>query len=173
MSKRKVVTMRTLHCLAIAALLTACAAPRGVPPVYATPNLDRVDGRLWRCGQPSALGLEFLRSQGVRTVIDLRDDGGWPGEREACERLGMVYTNIQMSGVSAPSKAQVWRVLQVVKSSPGAVIHCAHGCDRTGIVIACYRIDSGWSADAAMKEAQRYGLSPWLPAFKRFIERWP
>jgi protein tyrosine/serine phosphatase len=168
------VTMKALCCLALAILLAGCIAPRGVPSVYATPNLDRVDGRLWRCGQPSAIGLEFLRSQGVRTVIDLRDDGGWPGEREACERLGMVYTNIPMSGVSAPSKFEVWRVLQIVRSSQGVVaVHCQHGCDRTGVVNACYRIDGGWPANAAVKEAERYGLSPWLPAFKRFIERWP
>ena len=37
-------------------------------------------------------------------------------------------------------------------------IHCHHGKDRTGTVVACYRIShDGWTAERAKYEAQRYG----------------
>jgi protein tyrosine/serine phosphatase len=39
-------------------------------------------------------------------------------------------------------------------------VHCWRGKDRTGTIIACYRIQhDGWSSRQALKEAEQRGLS--------------
>jgi tyrosine-protein phosphatase SIW14 len=41
-------------------------------------------------------------------------------------------------------------------------VHCRRGADRTGTVIACYRIThDGWSNRKALQEATSYGMS-WI-----------
>ncbi|QYM78746.1 hypothetical protein K0B96_15800 [Horticoccus luteus] len=53
-------------------------------------------------------------------------------------------------------------------------IHCQHGADRTGTIIACYRIrHDGWTADAALAEAKRYGMSEWEFGMKDFVRHFP
>jgi protein tyrosine/serine phosphatase len=44
--------------------------------------------------------------------------------------------------------------LRIIESSPKPVlVHCWHGSDRTGIIVAAYRIVyEGWSVDEAEKE---------------------
>jgi protein tyrosine/serine phosphatase len=51
----------------------------------------------------------------------------------------------------------------MIETLPGPVfIHCQHGCDRTGTVIACYRIKHDkWPTEKAFKEAMLHGFS-WL-----------
>jgi protein tyrosine/serine phosphatase len=65
----------------------------------------------------------------------------------------------------------VAQVLALLEKLPGPVfIHCKHGCDRTGTMVACYRIQhDGWSAKTALQEAVTYGLSKWERGMKRFI----
>jgi protein tyrosine/serine phosphatase len=55
---------------------------------------------------------------------------------------------------------------------PPVFIHCKHGCDRTGTIIACYRIEHDhWSSQAALAEARRYGMSKLARGMRRFIIR--
>jgi tyrosine-protein phosphatase SIW14 len=103
---------------------------------------------------------------GVKTVIDLRLEDEHPTKQEAkaVEAAGMRYFNVPMHGVVAPSDEQVARVLALLDSSAdGSVfVHCRRGADRTGIVVACYRmLHDGWDNQKAFKEAKSYGMS-WL-----------
>ena len=52
-------------------------------------------------------------------------------------------------------------------------IHCQRGADRTGTVIACYRIlTQGWTNAQAMKEAESLGLASFQTGKKHFILGW-
>ena len=54
------------------------------------------------------------------------------------------------------------RFLKLVRDNPDKKIfvHCRLGDDRTGMMIAAYRMaDEGWSADRAMREMQQFGFS--------------
>jgi hypothetical protein len=66
-----------------------------------------------------------------------------------------------MPGVGRPRPKQVRRTLDYIYSSTNPVyLFCRRGCDRTGLVIACYRIEHDhWSQESALQEAGRYGLS--------------
>src|ERR1039457_6128170 len=66
-------------------------------------------------------------------------------------------------GVPNPSYKQISKALSWVDDSASPVfMHCRRGADRTGTVIACYRIThDGWSNRRALHEAVSYGMS-WI-----------
>lgn len=162
-----------LTALAAALVLSGCATQRGFPPEHQIVNFDNVDQVLYRGAQPNHNGLQFLAASGVKTIICLREVGDtFPAERETVESLGMKFIQEPMSGTSAPSQDQMDRILTHIAAAPGPVfIHCQFGCDRTGTVVACWRIrHDHWQPEAALKEAKDFGLSPLLPHFHSFIK---
>ena len=62
-------------------------------------------------------------------------------------------------------------MLSIIEASPGAVfVHCEHGCDRTGTVVACYRIQHDhWTAAAVQTEADLYGMSKLERGMRSFV----
>lgn len=64
--------------------------------------------------------------------------------------------DIYFSGITT---TRLTEILMGINSSPRPVlIHCQYGRDRTGLVIAAYRVTvQGWSKDSAMKEAVDMG----------------
>jgi protein tyrosine phosphatase (PTP) superfamily phosphohydrolase (DUF442 family) len=120
----------------------------------------RVDENVFRGKQPTKPEIPVLATRGIKTVLDLR--GGKPWERQAVESAGMKYVRIGLSGVLAPTEQQMDRILAVLEDPALApvFVHCRRGADRTGLVIACYRIDHDrWTNAQAMKEARELGLS--------------
>jgi tyrosine-protein phosphatase SIW14 len=148
--------------------------PRGVPATDAIPNFGEVTPHLYRSAQPAGPALESLARRGVKTIINLRMPGDIdPAEEVFARAHDIRYISVPMAGFSAPTDEEIARVLNLIERSPGPVlVHCQHGADRTGTVIAHYRITrQGWSVDAAMAEARRYGLSPFQLGMKDFIRR--
>jgi protein tyrosine/serine phosphatase len=138
------------------------ANDRGLPATEGILNFGRIDDHLYRGAQPDAAGIARLKQLGVTTIINLRTAKEiWSVEAAAALSNSIVYTNIPLEGMGRPTQEEMARILSVINGAPGPVfVHCAHGCDRTGTVIACYRIQhDGWDAAAALKEANRYGLS--------------
>jgi protein tyrosine/serine phosphatase len=79
-----------------------------------------------------------------------------------------------LRGLSAPTDAEVAHVLSLLEASPPPVfVHCEHGADRTGTIVACYRLShDGWTAEQALAEARRYGMSAWQFGMKRFVREY-
>ena len=150
-----------------------CASgPRGFPGRDGIPNLAEVNSHLYRGAQPTTQGIHTLRDERIRTIINLRMPGDVvPEEETEARACGIIYTNVPLCGWSAPTDAQVAQVLSLIETSPGAVfIHCKYGCDRTGTIIACYRIKHDlWVNGRALKEAEDYGMSRWEPGMKHYI----
>ena len=126
------------------------------------PNFRQVGERLYRGGQPLPGGVEKLAALGVNTVINLRRrDTHTRAEESAALALGMRYFNLEMPVWGRPTRAEVRRVLEIIEApeSGRVFIHCRDGVDRTGTIVACYRIaHEGWAADEAVAEARRLGM---------------
>ncbi len=150
------------------------AADRGLPAQNGVGNFGKVNDRLYRGAQPSDEALRGLKLLGIRSVINLRA-AGEDARQEAvlAQAIGLTYTNVPLNGIRAPKHQEIWKALAIIESLPGPVfVHCQHGCDRTGTLIACYRIQyERWSNQAALEEARRYGLSRLERGMRRYIEK--
>ena len=126
------------------------------------PNFHQVNDHVFRGGQPPSQAWPDLAKLGVRIVIDLRreDEHSSAAEAQSVEAAGMHYVNVPMKGVIAPGNDQVNNILGLLNSQYSAFIHCKRGSDRTGAIIACYRIEHDhWDRKHALAEAKSFGMS--------------
>lgn len=167
---------------AVLALFIAASAARAQENAKykELPNYQKVNANLFRGGQPVEGGLQRLASLGIKTIINLRDDDERARAEEVEARAaGLRYFNVPLKGLRTPSDDQVNRVLAIINAPENqpVFLHCRRGSDRTGIIIACYRIShDNWTSEQAKAEAKRYGMSVWLVWMKNYIgdyyERW-
>ena len=152
------------------------AAALAAAQVQGVPNFHKVNDGIYRGGQPSPDGFRSLASLGVRTVIDLRETGEHSQSQEATwvKADGMRYVSIPMGKLSAPHDADVARTLSILadRSAEPVFLHCRRGSDRTGTVVACYRIlHDHWRNRQALDEARQYGMSRFELAMQHYILR--
>ena len=166
--------------LAAPAFFAGCASAPPGPLVHrGLPNFAQVDSHLYRGAQPSAEGVEELRTRNIATMINLREAGEDPKAMQAVENAartaGLQYRSVPMNGWLAPTRDDVELVLALIsdRAAQPVFVYCRRGADRTGTVVAIYRItQNGWTADEAMREAR--GLGMWRLEFgmRRFIRGW-
>lgn len=137
-------------------------------------NFHKVNDSVYRGAQPSDQGFHELAQLGVKTVIDLRGpEHSMADEQRAVEANGMRYVSIPMKGMHTPTAAQVSAVLKVMNDpSAGPVfVHCKRGADRTGAVIACYRIGHDkWENGKALDEASSLGMSWYQLQIRSYVK---
>jgi protein tyrosine/serine phosphatase len=121
------------------------------------PNLHRVSDTLYRSAQPSAEGMNNLKTMGIKTVLNLRS---FHSDRKEIGDTGLAYEHIYMKAWH-PEEKEAVRFLQIV-TNPGRVpviVHCQHGADRTGAMCALYRVAvQGWSKEEAIEEMMKGGF---------------
>jgi protein tyrosine/serine phosphatase len=126
------------------------------------PNFHKVDDKLYRGGQPAEGGVAKLKALGIRSIINLRYERDISEVEEAeAKAAGVRYYNVPMYGLARPDDAKVKRVLALINDPENqpAFVHCKRGCDRTGAIVACYRIESSlWTAQRSIVEAMAYGM---------------
>jgi len=136
-------------------------------------NFHQLNDSVFRGAQPSAQGFQGLAHLGIKTIVDLRESGGRAqNEQKLVEAAGMRYVNIPLNGHAAPSEAQVSRLLALLndKASGPVFIHCRRGADRTGTIMACYRISHDhWENQKALDEAKANGMSWTEMAMKHYV----
>ena len=139
------------------------------------PNFQIVNDNVLRGGQPSDEGITVLAKRGVKTIVDLRlaDEHSIPHEKQLVEANGMHFVSVPMKGLSAPTEEQLTSVLRILNDSKQwpVFVHCRRGADRTGTIVACYRIShDSWNNQKAMAEAKAYGISIFERAMRGYIE---
>ena len=135
-------------------------------------NFHRVTANLYRGAQPTAEGMRTLEAMGVKTVVNLRgfhpDAGKAAGTKLALERISFQTWHAE--------DEDVLRFLQIVmarKNQP-VFVHCLHGSDRTGMMIAIYRIVvQGRSKAEAIKEmtGPDFGFHPMWKNLVAYVEK--
>ena len=143
------------------------------PAVDGVGNFQQVNDHVYRGAQPTREGFSKLNNLGIKLVVDLRE----PGDRSVLENkivtaAGMQYISVPMYGMATPKNESVQKVLALLEdNSTGPVfVHCKRGADRTGGVIACYRIEhDGWKNDKALVEARSMGMSWFEKAIQSYV----
>jgi tyrosine-protein phosphatase SIW14 len=123
------------------------------------PDFGEITPTLFRGAQPRKHGFEALAKMGIQIVVDLRGDRR--REREEVTRLGMLYVPMRWE-CSFPKDEIFAQFLTLLRKNPGkkVFIHCKVGDDRTGMMVAAYRMaEQGWSAPRAMEEMKAYGFN--------------
>jgi len=135
-----------------------------------------VPDKLYRGAQPTDAQFAELKALGVEYVIDLREKFGRESEVQACEDAGLVHINVPIGatmvnfGVLPPTGYQVAAVLGLI-SKHVCFVHCEHGEDRTGAIIAAYRMSvDKWTNAQALAEAQAFHLNPLQVLIHNWIE---
>ena len=137
------------------------------------PNFHQVDARLFRGGQPATGGVSRLKALGIRTIVNLRYEPDLVKAEEAeATAAGIAYYNVPMRGLNRPTDKQVTRILALIddRARGPVFVHCKHGSDRTGAIVACYRIARAeWTAERAIREAFDYGMMQAEYAKRAFV----
>jgi tyrosine-protein phosphatase SIW14 len=123
-------------------------------------NFGEATPTLFRGGQPNVYGFDALAKMGVDIVVDARGERA-KSEGKVVQHLGMHYVSIPWH-CPFPHDETFVKFLKLVKENPHKKIfvHCRLGDDRTGMMIAAYRMAAeGWSADEALREMQIFGFS--------------
>ena len=126
------------------------------------PAFHEVNPRFYRGGQPTKDGIQWLARLGVKTIINLREaDEDSRAEEFWAREAGLRYVNFPMEGRGRPTNETVNAVLASIEARAGqpVFLHCKRGKDRTGLIVACYRIaHDHWTSEAAIREARRLGM---------------
>lgn len=136
-------------------------------------NLQQLNDHVYRGAQPSDRGFQYLATLGVKTVIDLREaDELAKAEESMVTAAGMKFVNVPMTGLTPPTDAEITRILAILEddSSGPVFVHCKRGADRTGAVIAAYRIDHDhWDGRRALEEAKSLGMGSFQAPRRNYI----
>jgi len=146
-------------------------------PFVDIPQFARVDERLYRGGRPNPDGIYTLREEGIKTIITLQGPSSErSAEAQLAKTLDMEFVSIPLSVYEAPTDEDILFFMEYVLNpeKQPVFVHCASGRDRTGTLVAVYRVLAyGWGPKEAYKEAKRYGFWPYKgdAVLKNFIHQ--
>lgn len=135
-------------------------------------NVGRVSPGIFRGAQPLPEGYETLKEMGIKTVINLRSQHG---EKDTVEAAGMQSIEIPMSVFRSVDIEKVNNIINsmINPDNQPVYIHCKLGQDRTGVVIAAYRMRvDGWSVSEAEAELQSFGFNDIWLKLKKFVREY-
>jgi hypothetical protein len=127
--------------------------------------ITQVDDFLWRGPRPKPEDYARIKAQ-FKSVISL--EGLAEDEKEMVElapvpviSLPISALEIYLTGLAPP---YLYQIMSEVEAAPKPLlVHCQHGEDRTGLIIAVYRVTTcGWAREAAWTEAKHFGYHNWL-----------
>jgi len=119
-------------------------------------NFAFISEGLYRGEQPGPEGIAQLKKMGVKTIVNLR---AFHSDRDALRGTGLQYVHIRCQAWHPESEdvAQFIKLVRDEKNQP-VFVHCQHGSDRTGMMVASYRIlELGWSPADAASEVYNFG----------------
>lgn len=166
---------RSYRCisLGVALFLASVVVAQNDSKSKELPNFHQVNEHLYRGAQPKDGGIKKLAQLGIKTIINLRDDDNRARAEEAeAKALGLHYFNVPLPDFNRPADRTIEQILSLiaVPENQPVFVHCRRGADRTGTVVAIYRIEhDGWDSEKAKAEAKQYGLGFWQIGMKDYI----
>lgn len=173
--------MKRILALALSSVVMATAladdAMRVRPREWAQPmlgvevgNLFQVSPELYRSEQPDEGQLATLHRLGIKSVLNLRN---WHSDKDELKGSAIVGYDLPLKAGSL-SDAEMRKAMAILRQAPKPVlVHCWHGSDRTGAVVALYRmVFQNWSREQAIDEFKHGGFGyheTWYPNIEAYL----
>jgi len=148
------------------------------PALHGITNFGQVTPMLFRGGQPNSEGYRELKQMGIDTVVSFRHEKGENTlERRAVESLGMRFVSMPWHAWDQPTGQQLSQFFALLRSSPQSkvYVHCQQGRDRTGTMVALYRVAMDhWCPASAVAEMKAYHYHHFFfPQLETYVENFP
>jgi tyrosine-protein phosphatase SIW14 len=113
-------------------------------------NLYQVNDSIYRGELPTSEGIHELTNLGVKSFLNLRF---FRSDKRLTKETS-IQTFHEPVNAWTMSEGEIIEALLMLKAAPKPMlVHCVHGSDRTGTIIAAYRIVfEGWTKEEALKE---------------------
>ena len=116
-------------------------------------NFYRVDELLFRSAQLDGSYAAKLHELGIKSIVNLRHFSRGGDRRAFGDQFWLANKPLQSWEIKPAQIADVLRTIRERQKKGAVLVHCYHGADRTGLVVAMYRvIYQGWNLDAARSE---------------------
>lgn len=94
-------------------------------------------------------------------------------ERQFPHEFGFEYFDIVTGDFLPPNEYCVQQCLRILREQPEVLVHCFSGVDRTGFIVAAYRMQvEGWTFERAHNEWVRAGRHWWYFWWKYELKKY-
>ena len=173
MKSRPVQRIFSTVLLAVLIPLSGCSVIYPTPPVKNFERLDhkgmtrfdQVDDHVYRSSQPDLEQLTMLvHDRHIGTVIKL-NTGSEP------TFPGVELIPHALYGPITPSVEKIREILKDIdKAEKPVLIHCSHGEDRTGLIVALYKVCKGTATpEDAYKDMVAHGFHPYRGLWNAWV----
>jgi protein tyrosine/serine phosphatase len=134
-------------------------------------NFYRLSGDVYRSKQPDSEEMAVLDGMGIRSILNLREYH--TDEDEARDtRLRLYRVPVNAGEIDDDFVVEALRTITMAEKP--ILIHCWHGSDRTGVVVAMYRmVFQNWPREQAIDEFVNGGYgyhAKFYPNIEHYLE---
>ncbi len=139
--------------------MTSCCSPDPVSmEAEGLTNLFWISDILYRSGQPSEGGLTSAKALGIQTILSLQLVN-LDTTYEEKEQTGLALEHVSLVPWYVTEEELVEAMQIIWHAEKPVLVHCLHGSDRTGLIVALYRIlFEGWTREMALYEMTEGGF---------------
>ncbi len=134
-------------------------------------NLYKINESIYRSDQPNKKGMSELERLGIKTIINLRNR---KNDKNEIKNTQLILKEIPINTWKFSYDDIVKTLIILNGSRKPVLIHCLHGSDRTGAIVAAYRMTfENWSKEDAIAEfkEERFGYhEKWFPGILDILQ---
>ncbi|MEO0901905.1 MAG: dual specificity protein phosphatase family protein [Bacteroidota bacterium] len=127
-------------------------------------RLYSLNDSVYRSEQPSKKGFKELEKLGIKTSITFRRN---KDDSKKARETGLSLVHIPLKTAELNESDIVESLKAIQNAEKPVLVHCWHGSDRTGAIMAAYRVVfENWSKEKAISELRRPELGyheKWYP----------
>lgn len=134
-------------------------------------NLFAISDSVYRSDQPNRKAFKALESYGFKTIINFRR---LRNDKRKAQNTNLHLVHLPMRTAELTELEVVEALQAIYNAEKPVLLHCWHGSDRTGVVVASYRmVFENWTKEAAISEFRHsdFGYHEnWYPNLLQILE---